>query len=130
MSKADMRALSELTDAGFRAVQAELAALQAKQRAIVEQIAALEQDRHDRAHSLPEDDPAMRAGADMLWHRWIDTRRIALNAELARLRAAEEPVKMRLRMAFGRAEASKSLAKKAKKQFVIELARKAERQGL
>ncbi|MGZ9812548.1 hypothetical protein ACXN5S_18960 [Pseudoroseicyclus sp. H15] len=108
---AQMAALAELAQARFRAEQGKLAAVRRRQSEIEAQLAELAKARAGRA-ALALDDPATRAGADLKWHRWIDTRLTALNIELARLRAEEAAERSRLARIFGQSVATDKLHKR------------------
>lgn len=54
-------------------------------------------------------DTARQAGADLLWNRWIDTRKIAINSELARLEHDIAVAKSELALALGRANVADAL---------------------
>jgi TPP-dependent trihydroxycyclohexane-1,2-dione (THcHDO) dehydratase len=111
----DLKALSRLTDAAFAARQAGMGALRQKEQDLRDTLAALDAARKDRAAALTdqEPDPALLAGADLMWHRWIETRRVALNTALSRNRVAQEAARAALSLAFGRAQATDGLLTKA-----------------
>ncbi len=119
---AQLAGLARLTDAAFKARQAEMAILKQTEAALRATIAALNAPKPHR----PGDDPATMAGADANWQIWVDQRRRALNLELARLLAAQERLRHDLGQAFGRDQAIRALAKQQNAQTVLARARKSE----
>ena len=115
---ADLKALSRLTDASFAAGQARMGTLRQHEQLLRDRLAALDAARKDRAAALsdasPEPDAALLAGADLMWHGWIETRRAALNAELSRNRVAQEAARAALAVTFGRAQAAQDLLARAR----------------
>ena len=55
----------------------------------------------------------------MQWHRWIDQRRELLNRELAQVLAQKMRQQEKLRLAFGRHQAAKSVVEVATKKAAI-----------
>ncbi len=115
-----MAALAELADARFRAEQGKLAAIRRRMGEVETQLAELARARSGRP-ALAPNDPAARAGADLKWQSWIETRLKALNMELARLRAQEAEERARLAKLFGQSVAAQRLSER--------LAEEDERQG-
>jgi hypothetical protein len=113
----DLKALSRLTDAAFAARQAGMGALRQQEQELRDTLAALDAARKDRAAVLtdqgPDADAALLAGADLMWHRWIETRRVALNTALSRNRVEQEAARAALSVAFGRAQATDGLLTQA-----------------
>ncbi len=109
----DIIALSRLTDAAFAARQAGMGALRQQEQDLRDKLAALDAARNARAAGLTEADPALLAGADLLWQSWIETRKSALNGALARNRVAQEAARAALRLAFGRHQATLGLIKQS-----------------
>jgi len=109
----EFAALARLANAAFGAGQARMGALQQREADLRARIAALDADRKARALSLGEADPALLAGADLIWHRWIDRRRAALNLELARTLAEQAAARVELQRSFGRKEATAELLNRA-----------------
>lgn len=112
-SSRDLRALSRLTGAVFATQQARMGALRQAELAIREKLAGLQSARKSRALSLTDADPALLAGADLLWQTWIEQRRSALNAELSRVLLAQEAARAALGRAFGRDRATEALCARA-----------------
>lgn len=129
MSRAqrDMDGLAQLSDMIFAARQLEMRALRTAEAALRTRLAALDADRHARGLSVNSDDPALIAGADLLWHGWIDARRVALNATLAQNLGAQEIARAGLVQAFGRMQASRSLAQTARQDRARDVASRRER---
>ncbi len=105
----DFAGLVRLTAAAFDAAQARLAGLRRREAELREMMAALESDRRRGPRSESELDPARRAGADLLWQRWVDGRQTALNLEMARHRAVIAQAREDLKPVFGRREAARRL---------------------
>ncbi|WP_019955541.1 hypothetical protein [Yoonia vestfoldensis] len=105
--------LQNLTDLALRAAQADLAALKAKEADLRQNLIALsgQKTRDPR----PLHDPALVAGADLRWQRWVDQRRAAINAELAQVMALIDNSQRRLRGLFGRDQAARALADQVRK---------------
>ena len=109
-----LAALARLSEAALLAQQARMARVKAEEAEIRRKLDALHTGRRARVEALGEgNDAAARAGADPLWHRWIEKRRTVLNHELARQRAAEEWTRADLARAFGRHRATEALADRA-----------------
>ena len=108
-----LMALTQLTGVAFAAQQANMGALQQAAQALRDRLAALDGARRARAASLTESDPALQAGADLLWQAWIEQRRAALNAELSRNLVAQDKARIALGLAFGRNQATEKLARQA-----------------
>lgn len=107
-------ALSRLVAADFRAKQAEFASILAHEAQLRENLAQLMASRQSRAAELPSPcDAALNAGADMRWLQWVDQRRAAINAELARVMVRKENFKIQLQRAFGRDQAADALIRAA-----------------
>lgn len=105
--------LAILTSVSLRAAQAEMADLKAHEADLRQNLIdlAAQKLRDPRA----EDDPALIAGADLRWQQWVDQRRAAVNAELAKLLALIDNRQHRLRGLFGRDQAVRALADRAQK---------------
>ncbi len=109
----DLLALSRLTGAAFAARQARMGVLRQAEMALREKLAALDSARTARAESLTEADPALQAGADLLWQSWVELRRAALNTELSQTLLAQEAARAALGLAFGRDQAIHALSIRA-----------------
>jgi len=125
--KTELAGLARLADAAFGAEQARMGALRRRESDIRGTIAALDAQRKARAASLSDADPALMAGADMLWHGWIDSRRSALNLELARNLADQAAARAALRRAFGRKQASEELVNRADASARLAAGRRSDR---
>lgn len=106
--------LSKLTGLALDAQRTRLAALQREAQALSDQLAQLDLNRSARAASLSGDDPALKAGADPAWLRWMEQRKGAINLERARLAVRIEQEKTSLAQAFGRHQVAKRLARQDK----------------
>ena len=109
----DLLELSKLTGAVFATRQARMGALRQAEKLIREKLSGLDSARKARAMSLTDADPALLAGADLLWQSWIEQRRAALNAELSRILVAQETARAALGLAFGRDQATQKLGARA-----------------
>ncbi len=110
----ELSGLLRLSEASFASEQAKLGALQRDEVAIRTQLRDLIKSR-DHAATQPraKDEAALRAGADMRWHRWIDTRRTTLNQELAQVIARRQLQFEKVKRAFGRKQALEKLLARA-----------------
>ena len=106
-------ALARLTGTTFEVAQARMALLRQRETALRATLRALETDR--KARPVGDDDPAQRAGADVLLQQWVDRRRTALNGELARTLAQMDAARASLARAHGRHQVTDSLAQNATK---------------
>ncbi len=107
-----LAAIAALTGAAFAAEQARMAQVKARETMLRGQLSGLDAHRRTRAAGLEgEADAALRAGADPLWHAWIDRRRMALNGELARVLAEQDRIHSALARAFGREQATIGLVR-------------------
>lgn len=90
-----------------------MTALALEERGLRERFAALDTARSARARTRPEDgDPALLAGADPAWHRWIDGRKTAINGEIAQLRVTQAELRESLSRAIGRREVAEELVQR------------------
>ncbi len=115
----DLKSLTQLTDAAFAAQQAKMGALRQAAQNLRDKLTALDGARKARALSLTEADPALLAGADLLWQSWIEQRRAALNGELSRNLVAQDKARAALALAFGRNQATEALAARAARDRII-----------
>lgn len=107
--------LTELTGMALRLQQSKVAALQAKDAALVGQLQKLEDDVRARAAGCGgAADAALQAGADMMWHRWIEGRKIAINQERALLLHQIELERAKLAEEFGRSHVTDKLYERSK----------------
>ncbi|SMY08228.1 hypothetical protein [Flavimaricola marinus] len=125
----DLASLAGLTAAAYTAAQARMGALKRKETELREKLDALAASRQHDAGEAVFSDPARRAGADLLWQRWVDTRRSALNKELVNNLVAQTRAKTLLTKEFGRHEAIKGLREQASEKARAEQLRRAERNG-
>ena len=109
----DLAALTRLTGAVFATRQARMGILRQAEQTIRDKLSSLDLARKARAQSLTEADPALQAGADLLWQSWIELRRAALNAELSQILVAQEAARAALGQAFGRDQATLGLCTQA-----------------
>lgn len=113
--KNDFAKLSEITELALTQRRMAMAALRKQADALDEQLAKLDNARASRTATRGENDPALRAGADLNWLRWIETRKRAINTERARLTVLIDQEKDKLSQAFGRDSVAQRLARTATK---------------
>jgi septal ring factor EnvC (AmiA/AmiB activator) len=106
MSDSDLNTLEALTEAQFRAVQAELEPILVEERRLRRSLADLDEKTHKNA-TLPISDltDLQRLAGDMAWRRWAAQSRTELQMRLARVLARKANKMAVVRQAFGRAEA-------------------------
>lgn len=123
----EMEGLVAVTAAVRAAAEAQLGALRAEEATLRARLAELDGALRDRATTVTAEDAALRAGADLRWERWVDTRRRALNGELARLLARIEEARRRLARDHGRSEVASELAREMRARLAAEREGRAER---
>ncbi|WP_306153127.1 hypothetical protein [Roseovarius sp. MMSF_3281] len=98
--------LAALTEAQYRAKQAELEPVLTEERRLRRALADLE-DNVSGSAALPLADTMdlQRVGGDMAWRRWAAQSRSDLQTKLARVLAQKAAKMAGLKQAFGRAEA-------------------------
>jgi len=106
MSASDFNTLEALTEAQFRAEQAELEPILVEERRLRRSLADLDEKTYKNA-TLPISDltDLQRLGGDMAWRRWAAQSRTELQMQLARVLARKANKMAVVRQAFGRAEA-------------------------
>lgn len=106
MSGAELNTLAALTEAQFRAIQAELEPILVEERRLRRSLADLD-ERTLKNATLPASDltDLRRLGGDMAWRSWAAQSRNDLQMRLARVLARKANKMARVRQAFGRAEA-------------------------
>jgi hypothetical protein len=113
--------LQDLTSLALRAVQTEMAALGSREADLRQYLNDLSVQKRRDPRAV--DDPALIAGADLRWHYWVDQRRAAINAELAQVMAQSENCQTRMRAMFGRDQAVRALADRARKDDALRASR-------
>lgn len=109
MTPQQISQLEEITGAILAGAQAQMARVQKQEADLRQQLQELVSARQNQ---IDGESPAQRAGADVRWQQWVDSRREQINIELARILATKETVRARLRIAFGKDQAMQALAKK------------------
>jgi hypothetical protein len=109
MRPADLAELARLTAAVSGAAEARLAALRRDEAALRARLHDLDTAQQARAREAQATDVTLRAGVDLRWEDWIEARRRALSAELARTLARAELARDDLRRAFGRKVAAEEI---------------------
>lgn len=114
---ADWNGLVLVTATVFDAAANRMDQLRRREAMLRATLDALEADRRSAADLLSEapEDPAQRARARVLWQQWIDKRRAALNAELARTLVQIDIARTAFARAYGRHQAAEELARRARK---------------
>ncbi|MRU15458.1 hypothetical protein FDP25_08455 [Roseovarius sp. A21] len=127
MSGADLNTLAALTEAQFRAIQAELEPILVDERRLRRSLADLDERTHKNA-TLPTSEltDLRRLGGDMAWRNWAAQSRSELQVRLARVLARKANKMAHVRLAFGRAEAVTMM----QKQYVAALASKRDKAQL
>lgn len=107
----DMAGLIQISELQYRTAQADMARIRAREEDLRRKLAQLIESKSAQAITTQRPDAAaLIAGADIRWHRWVDQRRAAINAELARVLALKENSRVRLQTAFGRDRAMQKLS--------------------
>lgn len=109
MTPADLAHLARLTAAVSGAAEARLAALRRDEAALRARLRDLDTAQAARAREAQATDVTLRVGVDLRWEDWIEARRRALTAELARTLARVEVARDDLRHAFGRKVAAEGI---------------------
>lgn len=108
-------ALCQLSAIRYRAVQAEMAEIVGREDGLRRNLAQLTAQKRARFDNQSYDaDTALRGGADIRWHRWVDQRRATINAELAQVLAQKAECRRKMQSAFGRDQAMQALQTQAK----------------
>ncbi len=105
-----MEGLVALSGISFRAAQARMAELLAREVDLRRNLAQLTESRSAQANApRAPDEAALVAGADIRWHHWVDQRRATINMELAQVLALQDNCRFALKKAFGRDQVAQSL---------------------
>ncbi len=105
-----MEGLVALSGISFRAAQARMAELLAREADLRRNLAQLTESRSAQANApRAPDEAALVAGADIRWHHWVDQRRATINMELAQVLALQDNCRFALKKAFGRDQVAQSL---------------------
>ncbi len=106
----DFDGLAELAALHFRAAQAEMAGILARETRLRQNLAQLIESKQNQAQAPRQSgDAALVAGADIRWNQWVDQRRAIINAELAQVLALKEGSRAKLKKAFGRDRVTQAL---------------------
>lgn len=99
-----LQSLHRVTEMALNTKQARVAALRDQSNALKQQITDLDQAVLARGHKAgqSQSDVALQAGVDLVWHRWIEGRKIAINTERARLEAEIDKARAEMAREFGR----------------------------
>ncbi len=109
MKTEELHALQGLAEVAFAADQSKLAQINAQEQAIRSQLDGLITERGQQGLAVTPGSAALKAGANVRWHRWIDHRRESLNRDLAATLAEKARVIARVRQSFGKKEALTAL---------------------
>lgn len=125
--KRQMQEIVQVTAAVRAAAEARMAALRAEEAALRQRIKELDAAFRARAFSATAEDAALRAGVDLRWEQWVESRRAGLLAELARLRARIEDERLTLAREFGRNAVAEELLREIGRGFQQQRDRQADR---
>lgn len=125
----DARQLMQLTQVALVAAQTRLAGLVRTETDLRAKLEALRPSRPPPGTDITSD-PSTRAGADILWLRWAESRRTVLNQELARCLVAQAQAKAAVAKSFGRNEAIGGVYQKLRRAAHTAHLRRADRDGL
>lgn len=121
-----IRGLLPVSQARFRAAQARMTALLAREAGLEKNLMQLTESRQNLSRSPRQpNDAALIAGADLHWQRWVDQRRATINAELAQLRVLKENCRADLQRAFGQDQVLHALVRRAEEDDRSALRRRA-----
>lgn len=110
-----MKGLVNLSGLSFRAAQARMAELLTREADLRRNLELLTESRTVQAHApRTSDEAALKAGADIRWHQWVDQRRATINTELAQVLALQEHCRIALARTFGRDQVAQSLLRQTK----------------
>jgi len=110
MSLREIAEIRRITETAFATSEGRMVALRAEEARINAQIASLDDALRNRATVATAEDAALRAGVDLRWQQWVDSRRRNLLSELARLRARIEAEREILMRDFGRDRVAADIA--------------------
>lgn len=127
IDRRQMQDIVQVTAAMRTAAEARMAALRAEETVLRRRLEDLDAARRARAFSVTAEDAALRAGADLRWEQWVETRRAGLMAELARLRARIEDERAALTRAFGQNLVAGDLLREIEAEARLQRDRRAER---
>ena len=120
-----MKGLVDLSGLSYRAAQARMAELLAREADLRRNLMQLTESRSAQAQAPREsNEAALVAGADIRWHNWVDQRRALINTELAQVLALQESCRAVLTRAFGRDQVAQSLLRQTLKADLAKRLRK------
>lgn len=109
-----LKALGEVSVLKYQSLQGEMAQLLQRELGLRENLRQLVASRTLRqGETLRKSDPALSAGADIRWHKWVDERRAIINAELAQIIGQQEHCRARLQRSFAQDQAARALIKQS-----------------
>jgi hypothetical protein len=119
-----LKTLNALSKASHMSVQSRMQEVKARQSQLTAKLKDLDFARRRRDETmLAENDPALFSGADPQWHQWIESRKIAIQTELANLRVQELATRQELALAFGREQVTDKLVDHQRSVFHQQLDR-------
>lgn len=125
MNRLQLADMKSVVSARLESEKAKLAKITTQERALALQLSQLVEQRHSNAKKArSSDDPALRAGADVRWQQWVESRRSHLAQELAMVQAKRAHQIAIVQKAFGRSEVVQGLMQRALKEHRRALARK------
>jgi hypothetical protein len=124
---AQMKGLVHLSGLTFRAAQANMAAILARETALRLNLLQLTESKAAQAEMARQSgEAALIAGADIRWHHWVDQRRATINTELAQVLALKDNCHAKLKITFGRDQAACALLDKLVRADQIKVGRRAD----
>lgn len=109
-----LQALGKVSRLKYQSLQGEMAQLLHRELGLRENLRQLVASRTLRhGETLQQSDPALKAGADIRWHKWVDERRAVINTELAQVIGQKEHCRARLQRSFAQDQAVHALMKQS-----------------
>ena len=115
MDAKQLQQLKQIAALKYARLRSDMAQLAAAENSLEENLRTLAATRTKRQDALlQESDAAQLAGADPRWHRWAESRRAAINTELAQIKAQRTQMISNLQKAFAQDQAIDALLTRAK----------------
>lgn len=123
MSRKALNQISIVTEALFQREYQAIQKILKREASLRQSLAKLEAQSKDAESQYIEDCVMKTIGADFLWQAWVSRTQRQLNIELAQVMAGKIETMTRVRKAFGRNEAIKTLSLTAQLEHQKKLAR-------